>query len=788
MSEKHWGIVMRTNSLLCGVHPPKQVEKEVTLPNGRTTTIPEVTESIPSKKAYYPAFAIKPRPIASYDITFSDSSTSKPDGFYSQIGLLEEAKIGALTQKKEQEEQETKFHIPRFHINDKTNIDIFETQNSHEKTVADAGYTQDGFSAAVGGSYGPVGGGVSGGFNKTQKTATTNTNSRDKKHLHVTYNYPRVKLQLDEDQLELSQECKADIHKLRKERTQAVLDHFYRKYGEFFEPEIYLGGRLFSSEESDSVAGSSLSEKITGLKAAAGLSISGYGVQAKVDYTHENNTNHQDTVKSSSFTQTISWCADGGDTTLCNNPSAWCSTVASFYNWRVMQRTKLVSLIEHIAKLPDYTDVPFLVRNIANVYADKDYSLFAELGTAIMEEMPASPDGRDPSTQARWRDGLMRRIKFLKFMDEENSDTERKGNEDDALFDPRYHSMLAFQIPVTDPSSIVMPQKDDLHPLALLYPKVRHSLIKKRTKRVISSLILRKFKFGVKYPVVCVTVRFDTDDEDEEKGVRRLDQGYGIQMETEGADGTAQIHLSPGKGSNCMIEFRRSKEPQNTSGSVSHGQGVSVLLYSLEDGNCYSIADTEGPYMFGKKVNFDTPGLQTLDLEYSGEEVFGNSSALQKKFEEENEAIEEITAKYQKAADARKAVEDAETATEQQKEEMKAAHQLLLMNLEKRYFPDWIKQKEVKLRLADNTGGEKGQKMRDDVKAQQITVTNVLEMLALAMVPGTSLQSVIDIMKDDPDLKPYANYVWYSVVGGGDGRGPQIITSLSGMPLLFYPE
>ncbi|KAJ5663861.1 hypothetical protein N7507_004592 [Penicillium longicatenatum] len=346
MSEKHWSIVMRTNSLLCGVHPPQQVEKEVTLPNGRTTTIPEVTESIPSKKAYYP---------------------------------------GALTQKKEQEEQETKFHIPRFHINDKTNIDIFETPNSHEKTVADAGYTQDGFSAAVGGSYGPVGGGVSAGFNKTQKTATTNTNSRDKKHLHVTYNYPRVKLQLDEDQLELSQECKAGIHKLRKERTQAVLDHFYR------------------------------------------------------------------------------------------NPSAWCSTVASFYNWRVMQRTKLVSLIEHIAKLPDYTDVPFLVRNIANVYADKDHSLFAELGTAIMEEM-------------------------------------------------------------------------------------------------------------------------------------------------------------------------------------------------------------------------------------------------------------------------------------------------------------------------HNTGGEKGQKMRDDVKAQQITVTNVLEMLALAMVPGTSLQSVIDIMKDDPDLKPYANYVWYSVVGGGDGRGPQIITSLSGMPLLFYPK
>ena len=125
-------------------------------------------------------------------------------------------------------------------------------------------------------------------------------------------------MELDEDQLELSPECKADIDTLRQERTQAALDHFHRKYGKVFEPEVHLGGRLFSSEESESVAGSTLSEKITGLKAAAGLSVSGYGIQAKVDYSHEENTNEKQTVQNSSFSQTISWCAEGGDTTLCN--------------------------------------------------------------------------------------------------------------------------------------------------------------------------------------------------------------------------------------------------------------------------------------------------------------------------------------------------------------------------------------------------------------------------------------------------------------------------------------
>ncbi|OJJ34743.1 hypothetical protein ASPWEDRAFT_475600 [Aspergillus wentii DTO 134E9] len=370
MSEKHWGIVMRTNSLLCGVHPREEVPKEVTLPNGKTVIVPSVTEPIPSRKAYYPAFAIKPRPIAAYDITFGGESTGDPidDGDDGNDG-----------------NEETQFRIPRFHINDKTNIEIFETQNSQEKASADSGFTETAVSAGIGGIIGPVTGSASAGFRSTEKTATAHTDATDKKHLHVTYNYPRVKLQLDEGQLELSPECEEDIERLRKERTQAALDHFHQKYGKFFAPEIYLGGRLFSSEESDSVAGSTLSEKMTGFKAAANISLSGYGFQANTDVSHEKIEKHQDTEKKTSFTQTISWCADGGDTTLCNNPPQWCSTVASFYNWRVMQKSKLVSLIDHIGKLPGYADIPNLVRSILSIYPDKDHSLFVALDTICVD-------------------------------------------------------------------------------------------------------------------------------------------------------------------------------------------------------------------------------------------------------------------------------------------------------------------------------------------------------------------------------------------------------------------
>jgi hypothetical protein len=88
--------------------------------------------------------------------------------------------------------------------------------------------------------------------------------------------------------------------------------------GEFFEPEVHLGGRLFSTEEFDGVAGSTVGQKITNLKIAAGASFAGGGFSAKVSGKYEEANNKKEDSKSATMTQSISWCADGGDTTLCN--------------------------------------------------------------------------------------------------------------------------------------------------------------------------------------------------------------------------------------------------------------------------------------------------------------------------------------------------------------------------------------------------------------------------------------------------------------------------------------
>lgn len=88
--------------------------------------------------------------------------------------------------------------------------------------------------------------------------------------------------------------------------------------GKFFEPQVHLGCRLFSTEEFEGVAGSTVTQKIKNLKAAASLFLSGGGFEANVEGKYETHENKKEEEKTSYMKQSISWCAEEGDTTLCN--------------------------------------------------------------------------------------------------------------------------------------------------------------------------------------------------------------------------------------------------------------------------------------------------------------------------------------------------------------------------------------------------------------------------------------------------------------------------------------
>ncbi|XHF98121.1 hypothetical protein AWENTII_001692 [Aspergillus wentii] len=353
MTEKEWGTVMRENNLLSGqtllTGPVQKVIKVLDHPE---ITKPR-NEVVDVKRSYYSAFALKPRKLPNWDITFQMDEKTK-----SQI------------QEHGVDVPDHTFRIPRFYTADSSNVKIFETNGVMETTMANSSFTQNSISAALGGSGFGISAAVHGGANWSNDKKSASSHFRDTKYMHAVYEFPRVELILNEETLELSDECKADVTILREKRSVEELKRFEDKYGILFARSIHLGGRLVSIDESDSISGSTVEEKIRILKASAGASLSGYGAQAEVNYSHTDNSGDKSTKTEKKFTHNMSWSANGGDTTLCNNPPKWCPTVNSFYNWRVMKQDDVINMYQLIGKLKGYEDIPQLVDEITHLDPD----------------------------------------------------------------------------------------------------------------------------------------------------------------------------------------------------------------------------------------------------------------------------------------------------------------------------------------------------------------------------------------------------------------------------------
>ncbi|OJJ45200.1 hypothetical protein ASPZODRAFT_143848 [Penicilliopsis zonata CBS 506.65] len=242
MTERERAIVMRNNNLLCGQIPLTDDEGNI----------------IGLQPAHVPAFAIKKRVLYDYDLPVSVKG-----------------------------DVDMEFRIPRYQIMDSANVDVMETQDALQTSMALSGFSQSVIQASAGGAIAGVSGAVKYGQTKHNSNGAANSKFNDKKQMYISYDFPRVELFLDEDSLKISKECQADLNRLREHRTKTELERFHRKYGYCFVPQVQLGGRLYSIEDSDNFGSASTVEKTAMFKAAAGASISGYGFQADGSWSRE---------------------------------------------------------------------------------------------------------------------------------------------------------------------------------------------------------------------------------------------------------------------------------------------------------------------------------------------------------------------------------------------------------------------------------------------------------------------------------------------------------------------
>ncbi|CAI7638554.1 unnamed protein product [Penicillium discolor] len=316
MTEQNWNVVMRTNNVLSG--------QSITV-NKFSSKTPKITTV---ERGVYTAFQLKSREFEPYQI-----SSTTPE----KIGNKQSLKI------------------PRFRVVDGSSVSVYETKTSLASALAKSSFSETVVEASAGGGFWGVSVAAKVGATNTEEDSEASKSSEAKEAMHISYNFPRVVLHLESENLELSDECKEALEKVK---TQDDVLGFYQQFGTFFARRVELGGRLHSEQESSEFGESTVSQRSHSLKVAASASISSSFFQASASASHENQSNSKDSNEKSSLQSSITWEAQGGDTLLCNNPAAWCPTVASFYNWRVMKQDDICSIVDIIGMIKGYTWVP----------------------------------------------------------------------------------------------------------------------------------------------------------------------------------------------------------------------------------------------------------------------------------------------------------------------------------------------------------------------------------------------------------------------------------------------
>ncbi|PWY74888.1 hypothetical protein BO83DRAFT_443955 [Aspergillus eucalypticola CBS 122712] len=310
MSEKHWSVVIRNNSLL-NAHQVVEVDGKV----GKVV-----------ERSMHTAFILKPRPFLNYQI--SDSAAS--DSIAKQKQML---------------------RIPRFRIEDDSYVEQFEKTKSVSRAIAQSSLSQTAAEMAVSGGAFGYKASASASYSENNSSSTASTSSEDTKVLTITYNFPRVVVDLDSHSLDLTEECNADLLSVD---SAAGIASFKDKYGRFFATRVQLGGRLLSSEDITATTSTAKSDQAKAMKAAAALSFSSPYVQASAKMSSDKSSTSSSDASNAASTKSMCWEAKGGDTLLCNDPPAWAATVGSFYSWRAVKQSKVVALEDVISTIPGY--------------------------------------------------------------------------------------------------------------------------------------------------------------------------------------------------------------------------------------------------------------------------------------------------------------------------------------------------------------------------------------------------------------------------------------------------
>ncbi|KAL8784742.1 MAG: hypothetical protein Q9213_003773 [Squamulea squamosa] len=246
---------------------------------------------------------------------------------------------------------------PLWEVCDDSKIKIETIASTIQLVSAQQGFSNTSVEAAVATSVLSITAGGSAGFATNSSTSRSAETGEKSEQMHATYEFPRVRLYLDEDSVTLSGDCADAIANITSTKSYQALKDFYCNYGHLFVTRVKLGGRLRATRFLSASEAKSMYSTQNAWKASIASSFSSGTTSGEVKASTESASQNDQTSASTALHESICWEAHGGNTTLANNPSAWCNTVENFWFWRIVDQEVVLPIEEVISKLKGFESI-----------------------------------------------------------------------------------------------------------------------------------------------------------------------------------------------------------------------------------------------------------------------------------------------------------------------------------------------------------------------------------------------------------------------------------------------
>jgi len=112
------------------------------------------------------------------------------------------------------------FSIPDFQVVDDATVTITEVKSTLQLSMAKHAFTSWSVEASASGGFDGISGGITGSGSSSTSSSSTSTQSTAKDSLHASYNFPRVKIFLDADDLEVSDNCQTLLNTIKTNQNR----------------------------------------------------------------------------------------------------------------------------------------------------------------------------------------------------------------------------------------------------------------------------------------------------------------------------------------------------------------------------------------------------------------------------------------------------------------------------------------------------------------------------------------------------------------------------------------